>query len=406
MRIAYVVDTFPKRSETFVRDEVEWLAARGLLDRVFTLQQEDAARFDVSDRVRARTYVLDTPSRSPGALMRRRAQWWAQQPGLLTSRVKALSLSRESPEIFAMGAVLAEQLRTNPPDVLHVHFAGLSLQIARYAARLTGIPLTFCVHHYDLFMTPPANLAVLAKEAARIVTISRYNRRALTRDHGVPHHKIQIVHCGIDPERFAPNPPVDDACDTARPLRLVNVGRLAPVKAHQDLVAGCSALAQRGVDFRLDIIGDGQERAALEARIEALGLGERVRLLGAQSSHVVRQTLAQADVFVMSSLSEGIPVALMEAMACEVAVVSTGVRGIPELVADERTGLLVPPEEPERLAAAIERLARDPALRQRLARAGRRKVLREFNAETEYRRLVTLWSALQQLPTAALICAE
>ena len=109
--------------------------------------------------------------------------------------------------------------------MIHVHFAGLSLQIARYAARLTGIPLTFCVHHYDLFLSPPANLRVLASEASRVITISRHNRQHLTSVYGVPYDKIAVVHCGIDPQRFVPRPPQPEPAATEAPVRLMTVGR-------------------------------------------------------------------------------------------------------------------------------------------------------------------------------------
>ncbi|WP_423823596.1 glycosyltransferase family 4 protein [Salinisphaera sp. SPP-AMP-43] len=391
MRIAYVVDTFPKRSETFVRDEVEWLARRGQLDRVFSVATEDQAIDEISAPVRDRLRRIptDPPGRIEAALCKTR--WAMHQPGLFWSRLNAWSMSRESFTEFVYGLRLARMLREDPPDVMHVHFASLAAQIARYASRLSGVPFTFCAHHYDIFHSAPPNYPVLSHDASAVITISDYNRRYLRDHHNVADARLRVIHCGIDCQRFqrAESPEAQTAAD--RPLQLVAVGRLTDVKAHRYMVEACAKLRDRGVDFVLNIIGEGDQRTALESQIDTAGLADRVHLLGAQPSSVVRRELFDADIFVMSSLSEGIPVSLMEAMAMERPVVTTGVKGIPELVSHEENGLLVPVENAEAIADAIQQLADDDERRRQFGAAGRTKVLREFNAETEYERLLSLW---------------
>lgn len=394
MRIAYVVDTFPKRSETFVRDEVEWMARHGLLDRVFALHSEPDALAELSDEVRDRIRLLPATDATAPSSWRNRLRWLRRQPGLLRSRLMARSMSRESFDQFILGTQLAQRLRAEPlPDAMHVHFAGLMVQVARYASHITGVPYTYCAHHYDIFHSAPPNFPVLTHDAAGVITISDYNRRYLIDHCRLPPDRIEVIHCGIDTERFDRNAPSSSGqpvADQSR-LNLISVGRLTKVKSHTDQITAARILVDAGVDFMLRIIGDGELASPLAEQIESLGLSSHVQLLGAQSSHVVGQELQRADIFVMSSLSEGIPVALMEAMATRLPVVTTGVRGIPELVIDEVNGVLVPTENPQALADAIRDLSTDPERRARMGASGRQTVIDSFNADNEYRKLVELW---------------
>lgn len=394
MKIAYVVQTFPKRSETFVRDEVEWMARQGYLDRIFTLESDPDLLDELSDDVRQRIQLLPQKNGLHKTSIKNFLQKIRLTPSLARSRLKARSISRESGRKFAIGAELAQLLcKETLPDLIHVHFASIAAQIARYASHITSIPYTFCTHHYDIFLNPPANYAVLTYDAARMTTISDYNRRYLIEHFSLPEPKIQVVHCGIDTEQFDHNrqtPTPNTAADPSI-LNLISVGRLVEVKAHRYQIEAARLLADEGLDFKLRIIGDGDQRDALAKQIESLDLSDRVTLLGAQSSTVVRQELKRADIFVMSSLSEGIPVSLMEAMATRLPVVTTGVRGIPELVVDQVNGLLVPEHSPESLADAIRQLAADPARRACMGDAGRSRVLASYNANTEYSKLIDIW---------------
>ena len=179
----------------------------------------------------------------------------------------------------------------------------------------------------------------------------------------------------------------------------MSVASLEPYKGHSDLLRACALLAARGVAFRLLLVGDGVERARLEALARDLGLGDAVTFLGRRPRPAVRQLLAEADLFALASVTtasgkkEGIPVALMEALASGVPAVATDVSGVHELVVDGATGLLVPERDPEALADALEALARDPALCKRLGRAGRAKVLKEYDLTRNVRRLHALMAA-------------
>jgi glycosyltransferase involved in cell wall biosynthesis len=181
-----------------------------------------------------------------------------------------------------------------------------------------------------------------------------------------------VIHNGVDPSAAIPRQRHD-----AGPPRIVTVGRL---KAPKDPLTLVRALASLGAaPFEAVIVGDGPDRPSVEAELERLGLGPVARLVGERDD--VLELLGGADIFVLSSRSEGLPLSILEAMSAGLPVVASRVGGVPELVLDGETGLLVPPGEPSSLAAAIERLLVDPALRNRLGAAGRARVEEYFDLD-------------------------
>jgi glycosyltransferase involved in cell wall biosynthesis len=274
--------------------------------------------------------------------------------------------------------------------VVHAHFAAEATQIARYLSLLTGIPFTVCTHGYDVFFKPPPNYPELANAAAHMLAISEYNCRYLAKNHGVPKSKLHVVHCGVDIQRFCRKSPYPST--STRPLRLLSIGRLEPVKGQKYLIDACAILADRGVDFFLDILGDGNLREELQQQVDDLGLQERIRLRGAAQPEEVVNALEEAHIFVLPSLSEGISVAAMEAMAMELPVIATSVNGMPELVEHEISGLLIEPADSGQLAAAIERYGNDADFALRVGRCAREKICSEFNAAIQHEKLDALWS--------------
>jgi glycosyltransferase involved in cell wall biosynthesis len=199
---------------------------------------------------------------------------------------------------------------------------------------------------------------------------------------------VEVIHCGVDTERHGWRGP-----DKRERDRAVCVASLLPKKGHAQLIDALALVAERRPSVVLDLVGDGPERAGILARARDRGVSARVRMLGARSSEDVRGTLAEASVFALASVRlpsgrmEGIPVALMEAMASGVPVVATRLSGIPELVQDGVTGLLVEPGDATGLADAIVRLLEERALADELAIRARELVERSFNLTREARRL-------------------
>jgi glycosyltransferase involved in cell wall biosynthesis len=238
---------------------------------------------------------------------------------------------------------------------------------------LTGKPYSFTAHAHDIFLPNPY-LSGNLTAAQTVVTISEYNRRFLISS-GTPAKKITVIPCGLDLQEFCVQPDRTPAHGT-----IVSIGRLDPIKGFLSLIDACALLQERGVPFACEIVGEGPQRRELEQQIHAHGLREKFHLLGALSQAQVREVLARAELFVLPSVrtadgnQDGIPVALMEAMALGIPVISTQVSGIPELVIDEVSGLLIPPQDARALAAALERLLGNASLREKVAAGGSQMV--------------------------------
>jgi glycosyltransferase involved in cell wall biosynthesis len=195
---------------------------------------------------------------------------------------------------------------------------------------------------------------------------------------GIDRRRLRCIPNGLDVTRWTPN---SDRRPQTTPVVLC-VARFVARKRHQDLLRAMAMLRDRGVRLRLDLIGDGPTRPDMQRLVGELALQELVRFAGARDSNNVREAMRSADVFCLSSRWEGMAGSVMEAMACGLPVVGTRVNGIGELVEHGRTGYLVPPARPDLFAAALERLATDPARAATLGAAGRERIRRDFSVRS------------------------
>jgi glycosyltransferase involved in cell wall biosynthesis len=400
LRLAYLMSRFPKATETFILYEILEVERLGhhveifplVLERESVVQPGAAALVD-------RAHDLRPWSRP---VLAAQLHWLRRRPlTYLGSWLGAIRGTIRSPRFLLralvavpIGAAIARRVVDLDLDHIHAHWATHPTLAAWVAARLSGRPYSFTAHAHDI-QVERAMLDQKIRSARFVVTISEANRRLLAGWYGATAEvKTIIIHCGADPAVFAPPPARDMAKvdggavatpSPTRPAALVCVASLQPQKGQRHLVDACRLLRDRGRAVRCTLVGEGEERPALEAQIRTLGLEDVVSLVGAQPRDRVVAIVEAADVVVQPSIvlpsgkTEGIPVALMEALAAERAVVASEVSGIPELVVDGVTGLLVAPGDPVALADAIERLLDDPALRARLGSAGRSKVLEEFD---------------------------
>lgn len=398
-RIAHLLSHYPHPSHSFLRDEVIGLRDAGL--EVETIALNPAAdahiltELDRAERVRTR-YVKAHPVRVALVAI---AEVGRRHPIVLIRFVlRAASEGRPDPSTMlrraaqAIEAVIVHRwCRQLEVDHLHAHFGGAPGTVARLAASLShqidpGRPLSWSITihgPHDFMNERNADLATLVNSADLVVAISEFTAAQLLRL-ATPHRRsrVKVVRCGIDLELFTRHArPIEQRSDgesrsgaEALPLRLVTLGRLAPEKGQWVLVEAVAQLVDRGVDVTLHLIGDGELRAELRRQVDELGLSERIEFIRVLSPGDVRAAVAQADVFCLPSFAEGLPIALMEAAAVGTPIVCTSVAGIPELVLDGRTGRCVPAGSPSELAAAIEELARDPALRRSLADGARARV--------------------------------
>jgi colanic acid/amylovoran biosynthesis glycosyltransferase len=293
----------------------------------------------------------------------------------------------------ALAAV--DALRGEAVEHVHAHFANQTADCAAIVGLVAGIPFSFTAHAYDIYSRARRlrndTLAWKLRHAARALAVSTYGADFMRRLVAVADaRRVATAYVGIPLDLFRWVEPRAECAE----VRLLCVARLTEKKGVDVLLDACAVLRDRGVPFRCEIIGDGPLREALEARHARLALGRAVRLRHGVPQEEVAEALRDCDLFVMPCRQErtgdmdGIPTVFMEAMATGRPVVSCAISGIPELVRPDETGVLVAVDDPDAVADAVERLARDPALRLRLARAGRALVERQHDQERNARQVL------------------
>jgi glycosyltransferase involved in cell wall biosynthesis len=390
---------FPKITETFILYEILALEARGVTVDVHPLLREreesvhpEAAR--LLQRIRFHSF-LSMPILAANAHYAFRRPWsyFRALFEILSGTFGSLNFFAGAVGIFPKSVRFAYEMERAGVQHVHAHFATHPTVAALIIHRLTGIPFSFTVHGHDLHVEKRM-LAEKVAAARFAVAISDYNRDTMIEECGDwAKAKISVVHCGIDPRVFDAGSRHTGGNGT---LKVLCVGRFDEVKGHPVLVEACRQLAERGISFECDLVGEGPRRPMIEEMIARAGLSGRVRTLGARPRPEVVRLLTECDVFALPSVMaangerEGIPVSLMEAMAMGIPVVSSRLSGIPELVENGVSGILAEPGDASALADALERLAREPELRAKLGEAGRMKVLNDFDLSRNVDRLAEL----------------
>ena len=406
VRVAYVMSRFPKLTETFVLDEMIAVERHGAQVELFPLLRER------TDQVHAeavpwipRAHYL--PFLSPAILasnatmiVRRPRRYLGALAAMLRGTARSWNFLLGGIGIFPKVVHAARQMERLDVRHVHCHFANHPALAGFLIHRLTGIPFSFTAHGSDLNVDRTM-LPQKIREAAFAVTISETNRRLIETTCGGSVANLVVLHVGIDGRRFAPRArrPADDGADgRVRPgPRILCIGTLHEVKGQRHLIAAARILAEGGRTFELSFVGDGPDRAELEALAAEVAPSGKVAFLGQLTRDRIVELLADADLLVAPSVPtasgkrEGIPVVLIEAMASGVAVVASHLSGIPELVEDGETGLTVTPGDAAGLASAIGSLLDDPDRRAALAVAGRRRVETEFDLDRNAARLVGMF---------------
>lgn len=409
MRVGYVVKRYPRYSETFIVNEILAHEAVGLEIEIFALRPPNDRFFqDIIAQVRSPVNYLYLPTEAwmPEAIAAEALKgtifWDTLQKAsqVLPNFWTALEVARgEEVRDVYQAIILAQEVRAKGICHLHAHFGTQATTIARLAARFAGVPYTFTAHAKDIFhqSVQPKDLRRKLSDASATVTVSDYNLAYLRSHYGSAAERVQRIYNGLDLERFPYQPP------HKREMRIVSVGRLIEKKGFADLIAACGILARRGDRFSCQIIGTGPLEAELQQQIEQLGLQNRVELMGARPQKEVIDSVQNAAVFAAPYVvgadgnCDGLPTVLLEAMALGTPCISTDVTGVPEVLRDRQTGLMVPQHDPVALAAAIEGLLANPAERVQLSTQARHLIETEFDIHHNTASLRTLFRAAQKL---------
>ena len=395
-RIGYVLKMYPRLSETFIVNEILANEAAGLQIDIFSLRQPVDGRFHESlSRVRAPVcYIADgTPKIE---------LFWQEIVKSIGRRggsgLSIADLENESAKDVYQAILLAQKVREYGISHLHAHFASAATTVARLASQMANVPYSFTAHAKDIFHQDVRldDLHRKLGQAKRVITVSDFNVRFLQETFGPAAARVQRIYNGLDLDHFRYTTP------SQRKPKVLAVGRLVEKKGFSDLISACSILSTRGSEFHCDIVGDGLLREQLDRQVKELNLEALVRLHGSQPQGVVKEFMQKTAVFAAPCViaedgnRDGLPTVLLEAMAMGTPSISTDVTGIPEILVDGQTGLMVPQKDPLALANAIESLLSNRALRVKLASRARHLIEDRFdihrNAQ-EFRRAISAEAA-------------
>ena len=398
LKVGYVLKRFPRLSETFILNEVLELERQGVDVEIFSLlRPPDELRHELLSAVRASITYLPGGSAVGGW----HARTWEIGGEIEKHKITDLIASNAQPfgdlmvgksaaeisQLCLRFVTLAMLASARGIQHLHAHFGSDATTVALMASRLTDIPYSFTAHARDIYHTyidPKTDELIRRRkiaEAQFVVTVSDYNRRHLIKLAGEQSaNKIHRLYNGIDLQRFQ----ISSAVARTSGL-LLSIGRLVEKKGFFDLIEACRLLRDAGTQFQLVIVGDGPLRDDLQQRINSYSLERQVELKGPMPQERIIDVMARSSALVLPCIvaksgdQDGLPTVLLEALASGLPSISTLVAGVPEIIEHRKSGLLVPPEDPARLAEAMTELLNDHGLRQRIAEAGRSRAERLFS---------------------------
>jgi glycosyltransferase involved in cell wall biosynthesis len=385
-KVAYIVSRFPHLPETFILREMNALAAHDFQVELFPLMVQKQALIHpeaahwLDELHQVRLFSCKCLRANLRMLFRRPGRYLGTFLQVVCFNLPSPKFLLRALFIFPAAVEMAEEMRALAVEHIHAHYATHPALAAWIIGRFTGIPYSISVHAHDIFV----NRTMLKQKLAGAVfvrAISQFNKNFLAERYGPKiEQKIAVIHCGIPVDNYQPAQPSESA-----EYRLISVGSLQLYKGHANLMRACALLREQGFAFHCRIVGGGELRVALAEQIGRLGLEEFVELTGPKTEDEVAQLLADSDCFVLPSVvtpngkMEGIPVVLMEALAGRLPVIASELSGIPELVRNQESGLLVPAGDAAALAAQIVWMQAHPREAAQMAAAGRKLVETEFD---------------------------
>ncbi len=396
MKIAYLVNQYPKVSHSFIRREILALEAKGMEITRYSVRSCATQLVDEEDlkELKQTTYLLDvgiigllfnifkTILLKPVSFIR--ALQLTCKIGYGSERGLILHFA-----YLAEACVLSFLLSKAQIKHIHAHFGTNSTAVAMLCSMLGETSYSFTIHGPEEFDKPKAiALPEKIKRAKFVAVISSYGKSQAYRwcDYQ-DWQKINIIRCGLD-EKFIKA----EISQLPRANKLIQVGRLCPQKGQLLLLQALGRLKEKGIDFQLTLVGDGELRGAIENLAKTLNLESEVNITGWATSDEVKEKIKEAKLMVMPSFAEGLPVVIMESLALARPVISTYVAGIPELVVNEESGWLISAGDIDSLADSIE-LALDTSIEKlkQMGILGKEKVIEQHNINTEARKLKELF---------------
>lgn len=396
MNVLYFVNRFPKLSESFVINEIHELEKRGHSVAVFSLKEPgiDMTHDEVMDLEAEVGYLPDPGVRSVlGASGR-----WCLDSDVVQSMAHSSDPVKHAGAVYIAGHCInfVESLDFGI-DHVHGHFLNWPKLGAQYTAERLNVTCTATAHAYGLYSDPNIKmLRRLADRLDRVVTISEYNKCYLEEEVGT-NSPIDVVHMGINPEKFQPT---DDKIDN----RVLTVARFVEKKGITYGIEAIADIVKKVPDLEYHLVGSGPKEDEIRSAIEKYSLGDNVKILGNVTDEQLIQEYSKAKVFLLPCVvaqdgdRDGIPVVLMEAMAMECIPISTYVSGIPELIEDRKSGLLVEPADVDALRETIQRCFHSESTLNVEPKSARERVLAKYDVQDCALAMIDVFARARTVP--------
>lgn len=397
-RIAYLLKVYPRFSETFVVTEILAREAAGQDIAIYALRPTSDTRFHPElARVKAPVTWISRPSQS--------ARFWEEISASLSDPALAQRAGEILPQLLELeasdvvqGIQLAKKLKADRITHIHAHFASLAGRMAWVAHQLTGIPYTVTTHAKDIFHQSVNQtwLRRICSDAQNTIAISAYNKAYLEKVLAGSSAHLVLQYNALELERFPYQLPPQP--EEGKPLKILALGRHVPKKGFLELLDALALLKEQQLLFQLTLGGSGELTGAIRQKIQDLNLTEEVTLAGPLTQEEVRQLLGQAHVFVAPCLPaadgnvDGLPTVVLEAMACGTPVITTRVTGLPEVIINNKTGLIGQAADRQWLAQALTQLAQGQVDSRALSRAARQLIEERFDSRLQAQALAALES--------------
>lgn len=387
-RIGYLCSEYPAISHTFIAREIDIIEQEGFKVIAASINQtKNLEKLSEKDRKRAEhTYFIKKTKKNKiaGLLL---IYALTKPKKFIDSLIYNYNLTKKNgPKnikktigYFVEAVLLHSWAKRNSIKHIHVHFANPAATVALVAAKFGGIEYSLSVHGPDEFYNINENNVREKIEGAKFVRcISYYCQSQLMRlSNPLNWSKFHIVRCGVNPEQFIANKTKKEKDYK----NIVCVGRLTPSKGQLILLEASKILTEQKIKHKVTLIGGGEDYNLIKEKITEYGMEKNIIMTGPIGQDEVLAALKECDIFVLPSFAEGIPVALMEAMAMEIPVVTTAITGIPELIQNGKDGFLVEPSNKEQLAEVIKWIIENNDKMEKISVAARMKVKEKYDVE-------------------------